>query len=120
MDMGEVAATRMNKVLADPSDRLRALLLAEREAAETLVEAGDLAAAIEHATAAAGPGRVRRRVNLESQRGAFLAPGRAGLVGRSVGQLDGDEVIVRVNPALHGIFLECGWFRPASNKMARP
>jgi hypothetical protein len=41
------------------------LLLAERKTAETLVEARNLAARVEHPLRAAGPGRVRRRIDLE-------------------------------------------------------
>ena len=44
------------------------LLLGEAaEAAETLVEARDLAARVEHVTTAAGPRRVRQRIDVEQQ-----------------------------------------------------
>ena len=80
--VSRVGAERDRRVSrkADPPDGDRALLLAEREAAEALVEARDLAAGVEHLAAAAGPRRVRRRVDFEVQRVAFLAPRRAGLV----------------------------------------
>ena len=81
-----------------------ALFLGKGETTEALVEARDLAAGVEQSAAAAGPCRVRGRVDLERQRVAFLAPRRAGLVGRAVGHLDGDEVIVGVSPGFHDCF----------------
>src|SRR5690606_37164777 len=48
----------------------RGLLL--DEAAELVVEARDAAAAVHQMLVAAGPGRVRRRVDVQVQRGAFL------------------------------------------------
>src|SRR5690242_3561154 len=89
------------------------LLFAERKTAEALVEARDLATRVEHLAAAAGPGRMRSRVDVEVQRVAFIAPGRPGLVLGPVGHFDGDEVIIGVRPALHDRFLASGWFRPA-------
>src|SRR5687767_4343495 len=59
--------------------RPRGSLLAEREAAEALVEARDLAALVEHPAMAAGPGGMYLRIDVELQRVAFLAPGGAGL-----------------------------------------
>src|SRR4051794_9949865 len=77
------------------------LLLAQRKSAEALVEAGDLAAAVEQLLVAAGPRRVDGRVDLEVQGVALLAPGRTGLELGAVGQLDGDHVIFGVDTGLH-------------------
>src|SRR5512139_1358724 len=89
------------------------LLFAERKTAEALVEARDLAAGVQHALVATGPGGMSRRVDVEVQRVAFLAPSRPGLVLGAVGHFDRDEVIIGVRPALHDQFLASGWFRPA-------
>src|SRR4051812_13112857 len=92
-----------------------ASFLAEGEAAETLVEARDLAARIEQLAVAAGPGRMDLGVDVELQRVAFLAVGRTGLEGGAVGHLHRDLVIIGVEVALHRLdFLGFGWFRPAS------
>src|SRR5207248_1575320 len=58
------------------------------EARKLLLEARDAAAAIHQLGVAAGPGRVRLRVDVEVQRVACLAPGGAGLVLGSVGHHD--------------------------------
>lgn len=76
-------------------------LLLERKPAETLIEARDLAARVEHLAAATGPGRVARRIDFERHHIAFLAPGRARLELGAVGHLDGDRVIIGVNTAFH-------------------
>ena len=55
-------------------------LLAESHAAEARVEARQAPAAVEQLLLAAGPGRVRPRVDVEIERVAFLAPGRPGHV----------------------------------------
>src|SRR5690349_4022826 len=83
---------------ADAAEPGSALAL---EALEAPVEAGEVAAGIEQALLAAGPGRVRFRVNFEAQRVAGLAIGRAGLIAGAVGHHDGDVVIIRVNAFLH-------------------
>src|SRR5436853_7873338 len=82
-----------------PSQYLLALLRAE--ILEAAIEAGELSAGIEQAVLAAGPGRVRFRVDIEAQRVAFLAVGRARLVARPIGHHDRDLVIIRVNAILH-------------------
>src|SRR5438093_11600326 len=79
----------------------RCLLLAEGEPAKALVEAGDVAAAVEHACAAARPGRMDLGVDVELQGVAFLAPGGAGLEGGAVGHLHLDHVIIGMGVALH-------------------
>src|SRR5262249_61730550 len=53
-------------------------LLLEAEAGELLLEAREPAAAVDQLLGAAGPGRVRLGVDVEVQRIARLAPGRAG------------------------------------------
>jgi crotonobetainyl-CoA:carnitine CoA-transferase CaiB-like acyl-CoA transferase len=88
-----------------------ALLL---QAAEALVEAGDLAAGVEHARVAAGPGRVDLGIDVELQRVAFLAPGGAGLEGGAVGHLHRDHVVLGMRVALHRrVSLISAGFRPA-------
>src|SRR5258708_23998872 len=64
------------------------------------IEAGELAAGVEQAVLAAGPGGVRFRVDFEGQRVAFLAVGRAGLVARPVRPHDRDLLGIRVNAVL--------------------
>src|SRR6185437_4425513 len=75
---------------------------ARAEAREALVEARELTAGIEETLLPAGPGRVRLGVDVEAQRVAFLAIGRARLVAAAVGHHDGDLVIIGVNLFLHG------------------
>src|SRR5436190_6802601 len=77
------------------------LALLRAEILEAAIEAGELSAGVEQAVLAAGPGRVRFRVDIEAQRVAFLAIGRAGLVARPVGHHDRDLVVIRVNAFLH-------------------
>lgn len=79
---------------------LRVLLL--DEAGELVVEARNAAAPVQQVGVAAGPGRVRRRVDVERQLVAFLTVGRTGLVGAAIGHHDGDEVVVGVRVGLHG------------------
>ena len=86
----------------------------ETEAREALVEAGDLAAGIEHLAGTADPGRVRRGIDVESKGIAFLAVGRARLIRAAVGHLDGDGVIVGVDAGLHGGGLSCKRLVPTS------
>jgi len=59
---------------------------------------------------------MRAGVDVERQRVAFLAPRRARLVGRTVGQLDGDEVIVPL--FMTNSLVSAAGFRPAL--LARP
>src|SRR5690242_672272 len=79
----------------------RALLLLAAEAAEALVEAGELAAGVEQLLLAAGPGRVRLTVDLEAQRVAGLPIGGPGLVAGAVRHLHGDLVVVGMDAFLH-------------------
>jgi hypothetical protein len=76
-------------------------LFLQAEALEALVEARKLAAAVDEALLAAGPGRVGFRIDLEAQRVAGLAVGRPRLLGRAVGHDDRDLVIVRMNAVFH-------------------
>src|SRR5215469_7311612 len=57
----------------------------DAKALEALVEAGELAAAVDQTLLPAGPRRMRLRVDIEAQRVARLAVGRACLVGASIG-----------------------------------
>src|SRR5581483_869192 len=81
--------------------------VALEEARELLLEARDTAATIDELLAAAGPGRVRLRIDVEMHRVAFLAPGGAGGEFGPIGHDDLDGVIVRMNVGLHGV-LSCG------------
>src|SRR5690348_7040100 len=78
----------------------QALLLAERKAAEALVEPRDLAA-FGHLAGAAGPRGVYLRIDVEVDRVAFLAPGRPDLKLGAVGHLDVDHVVIGVDTGLH-------------------
>lgn len=95
------------------------LFLAESKAAETLVEAIDPAARIDQIAAAAGPCRVRFRVDIEIERVALGAPGRAGLEFRAVGHLDGDEVIIGMGIGFHEFCFLIGWFPTSRQAKAR-
>src|SRR6266498_2754745 len=66
------------------------------QAAELLLEAREAPAAIHQVLLAAGPGRMRLRVDVEAQRVARLAPGGAGGEFGAVGHDDLDGVIVGV------------------------
>src|ERR1044072_6721512 len=77
----------------------RNLLLAEP--AELLLEAREAPAAVHQVLLAAGPGRVRLRVDVEMQRVALLAPGGAGGEFRAVGHLDRDGVVVGMDIGFH-------------------
>src|SRR3569833_3086121 len=95
------------------------LLFAERQPAEALVEARDLAASVEQLGVTARPSRMHLGINVEVQRVAFLAPGGAGLETRAVGHLDGDRVVIGVSAGLYRDFLGLATgFRPAVT--ARP
>ena len=76
----------------------------EREPAKTLVELGNAAALIE-LPGAAGPGRVRGRIDFEHQRGTFLAPSGAGFEHGAIGHLHLDGVIIGMDVGLHDFYL---------------
>ena len=72
-----------------------------QEPRELLLEPRHAAAAVDQMLLAAGPGRVRLRIDIEMQRIARLAPGRArGELG-TVGHEDLDGVVVGVGVGLH-------------------
>src|SRR5580658_7897559 len=73
------------------------------EARELLVEARQAAAAVEQVLLAAGPGRVRFRVDIEMQRIARLAPGGPGGEFGAVGHDHFDGVVVGMAVGLHGV-----------------
>src|SRR5262249_38212314 len=75
------------------------------EARELLLEARDAAAAIHDLLGAAGPGRVRLRIDVQIELVAFLAPGRAGLVLGAIGHHDRNRMIIRVNFGFHDMSL---------------
>ena len=78
------------------------LLVAAHQALVAVLEARDAAAAVDDVLAAAGPGGMRLRVDVEVEHRARLAVGRAGRVLGAVGHHDLDLVIVRVDVFLHG------------------
>src|SRR5712672_1229315 len=73
------------------------LVVGLEKAGELLLEARHAAAAIDQMLLAAGPGRVRLRVDVEMHDIAILAPGRAGGEFAAVGHDDLDGVVVRVD-----------------------
>ena len=72
----------------------------ETEIAEAVFEFGDLAFVLE-ARGAAGPCRVRGRVNIEVHGVAFFAPSGLGLELGSIGHFDGDHVIFWMDIFFH-------------------
>src|ERR1044071_1315021 len=80
---------------------MRRGLLLGADAGELLLEARDAAAAVEQVLLAAGPGRVRLRVDVERERVALLAPGGAGGELAAVGHLDRDGVVIGMQIGLH-------------------
>src|SRR5262249_14781748 len=73
----------------------------QADALKPLLELGELAAGVDEAVDA-GPGRVRFGVDVEAQRVARLAHGRAGLEAAAVGHYHGDLVVIRMDALLHG------------------
>src|SRR3954471_16635501 len=79
-----------------------ALVLAFLEkAGELLLEPRQARTAVKQLLLAAGPGRVRLRVDVEIHDIALLAPGRAGDEFGAVGHHNLDAVIVRMNLGFH-------------------
>src|ERR1700760_934258 len=76
------------------------------EARKLLLEARDAAAAVHDLLGAAGPGRMRLRIDVEVQLVALLAPGGTGRILAAVGHHDRNCMIIRVNFLFHGI--SCG------------
>src|SRR5580704_2660981 len=85
------------------SRRLAAADLGLEEARELLIEARQAAAAVEQVLLAAGPGRVRFRVDIEMQRIARLAPGGPGGEFGAVGHDHFDGVVVGMEVGFHGV-----------------
>src|SRR5580692_1705101 len=85
--------------IAVPSPRNLTL----EEAREFLVETRQAAAAVEQVLLAAGPGRVRFRVDIEMQRIARLAPGGPGGEFGAVGHDHFDGVVVGMGVGFHGV-----------------
>ncbi len=79
----------------------------EAEAFEALLELGNAAATVQHLLVAAGPGRVRLRVDFEIHRCASRTPGRAGFVLGAVGHHDLDGVVVGMDISLHDTLPAC-------------
>src|SRR3546814_15228285 len=85
-----------------PPPRDRMGRRSELQAAEALVEARHLAAAVDDAVLA-GPRRVRLRVNLETDHRALLAVGRASGVLAAIGHDDLDLVVIGMDVGLHRV-----------------
>src|SRR3954470_21088196 len=96
------------------------LLLAQRQAAEALVEARHLAAAVEHSVVAARPGRMDLVVDVELEGVALLAPGGAGLEHGAVGHLHLDHVVIGMGVGLHLGFPEISAGSDQPRKGPRP
>src|SRR5262245_3074904 len=77
------------------------LFLLEAEAGKLLFEAGNPPGAIHELLLAAGPGRVRLRIDVETERVTLLAPGGAGGELGAVRHDDLDGVVFRVSIGLH-------------------
>src|SRR5215472_2608657 len=73
-----------------------------QEARELLLETRQPAAAVDQMLLAAGPGRVRLRVDVEVHGVAGLAPGRPGGELGAVGHHHLDGVVVRMGLVFHG------------------
>ena len=97
----EIARRAGKPPLCGACERSTAYFL-QAETGEPLLEARQPAAAVEQLLGAAGPGRVRLRIDVEMQHVAALAPGGAGLELGAVGHDDLDGVIIGVNVGLHG------------------
>ncbi len=76
----------------------------DAKALELVLEARDTAATVK-LLRAAGPGRVRARINVQVQLVAFLAVGRAGLVFGSICHHDGDEVVIGMAFGFHRLYI---------------
>ena len=78
---GPPAQNKKRHLSAPPgrSDLWRGPLF-QAELLETLVESGELTAGVEQAMVAARPGRMRRRIDIQTQGIALFPVGRAGLV----------------------------------------
>src|SRR6185312_5594767 len=98
----------------------------DAEAFVALLELGQAAAAVEQRLLAAGPGRMRGRVDVEVQRVTLLAPGRAGLVLGAVGHDDLDRVVVGMRIGFHRLYpgsmgdRACGDVAQCQNLKPRP
>src|SRR5580704_10108804 len=77
-------------------------LFLDAEPGEFLLEARQAAATVDQLLRAAGPGRVRLRVDVETHGVAGLAPGRAREELGAVGHDDLDGMITGVGLGLHG------------------
>src|SRR3990167_7700013 len=84
-----------------PSMSCRQRSALERKTTKALVELGNAATLVQLARTTS-PCRVRGRVDFESERVAFLAPGGASLENGAVGHLHLDHVVVGMNASLHG------------------
>src|SRR5450631_24846 len=78
------------------------LVVGLQEARELLLEARQAAAAVDQMLLAAGPGRVRLRIDVEMHDIALLAPGGAGGEFAAIGHHDLDGMVVRMDILLHG------------------
>src|SRR6056297_63581 len=73
----------------------------ETEALVFLLELRHAAALVHQARAAAGPGGVHRRIDVERERVALRAPGGAHLNHVAIGHLDVDDVVIGMDILFH-------------------
>ena len=71
------------------------------EGAELRVELRHAASAVEQSARTTGPCRMGVRIDVQVQGRAFLAVGRAGAIGGTIGHHHGDEVVVGMDVLLH-------------------
>src|SRR5438876_3489047 len=83
-----------------------------QKAGEFLLEPRQPAAAVDQVLLAAGPGRMRFRIDVEPHGVARLAPGAPRLEFGAVGHHHLDGVILGMNVALHGLlaFVGCAGY----------
>src|SRR3954470_15131387 len=113
-------ALRRSRSVSTIGTKRAGLLLAEGQAAEALVEARHLAAAVDHAVVAAGPGRMDLGIDVELEGVARLAPGGAGLEHGAVGHLHLDHVVIGMGVGLHLGFPEISAGSDQPRKGPRP
>ena len=83
-----------------------------QKARELFLEARQSAAAVDQVLLAAGPGRMRLRIDIEMQRIAGLAPGRAGGEFGAVGHDHLDQVVIGVGVGFHVLVPSDARFAP--------
>src|SRR5437763_10884918 len=91
--------------MAVTSASMRRPLLFHSDARVLLLEPREAPAPIQQLLLPAGPGRMRLRIDVKTQRIALLAPGGAGSEFATIGHDHLDGVIVRMNIWFHDLIL---------------